>query len=188
MLHHFPQLAAAALTAASVVLLLAASATDLAFRRVPNMVSALLTISGLILRAVSGSLASGLLAALAVFAMAAFCWRRGWLGGGDVKLLAAATLSLPPLLTPSFLLAVALAGGVLALLYLALSLLLRGSSAGGREAGLSALPSEALPGRAGMVRFFQRLLRIERWRIRQRGSLPYAAAIAAGAFFVLIKQ
>lgn len=188
MLHHFPEVAAASLTAASVVLLLAATATDIAFRRVPNMVSAMLMVSGLVLRAGAGSLLSGLVAALAVFAMAALCWRRGWIGGGDVKLLAAATLSLPPLLTPAFLLAVALAGGVLALLYLALSMLLRRGGAGRRASEFSALPPEGLRRGRGMMRFFQRLLRIERWRIRQRGSLPYAAAIAAGALFVLIKQ
>jgi len=187
MLHHFPEVVAASLTAASVALLLAATATDLAFRRVPNTVSAMLMVSGLVLRSVSGSLLSGLLAGILVFVAAAFCWRRGWLGGGDVKLLAAATLTLPPLLTPAFVLAVALAGGVLAAAYLALSVPLR-RNIGRQATGLPAALHEGLRGRQGVVRFFQRLLRIERWRIRQRGSLPYAAAIAAGAFFVLIKQ
>ncbi|MGH7117998.1 MAG: prepilin peptidase [Acetobacteraceae bacterium] len=184
---HLPPLALSLLTAASVLLLLAATATDVAFRRVPNKVSAMLTVCGLILRLGSGSLLSGLIAAAAVFAPAAFCWRRGWLGGGDVKLLAAATLTLPPLFTPTFVLAVALAGGVLALVYLALSLVAR-RNAGRRATALLAAPPGASLKQRGVARFFQRLLRVERWRIQKRSSLPYAAAIAAGACFILITQ
>lgn len=187
MAHYLPQLALVSLTAASAVLLLLATATDVVFRRVPNKVSAMLTVCGLGLRLTSGSLVSGLVAAAVVFALAAFCWRRGWLGGGDVKLLAAATLTLPPLLTPTFVLAVALAGGVLALVYLALSVVER-RSAGTQAAEPPFAPPETLRKRSGPGRFFRRMVRVERWRIQKRGSLPYAAAIAAGAFFVLITQ
>ncbi len=35
-----------------------------------------------------------LLAAGAVFVLSALCWRRGWMGGGDVKLLGAAALGM----------------------------------------------------------------------------------------------
>lgn len=187
MLHYFLQIATALLTAASIVLLLAASATDLAFRQVPNTISAMLMLCGLTLRAVSGSLPGGLIAAAAVFVLAAFCWRRGWLGGGDVKLLAAATLTLPPLFAPQFLLAVALAGGALAIIYVALSVPLR-SATSRRGSESSAVPAAGSHQYGGAVRLFRRLLSIEKRRIRQRSSLPYAAAIAAGAFFVLIRQ
>ena len=54
----------------------------------------------------------GLLAGLLVFLAGAFCWRRGWLGGGDVKLLAATAVLVPPSLVVNLLLDVALAGGV----------------------------------------------------------------------------
>ncbi|MGH7070320.1 MAG: A24 family peptidase, partial [Acetobacteraceae bacterium] len=172
----------------SVALLLAAAATDIAFRRVPNAISLMLAVAGIGLRAEAGSLLGGLFAAAIVFAMAAFCWRRGWLGGGDVKLLAAATLTLPPLLTPSFLLAVALAGGALAILYLALSVMLTRRGARTHVSPFPGMPPEGLRRPDGILRFVSRLVSVERWRIRQRTSLPYAAAIAAGALFVLIKQ
>ena len=44
-------------------------------------------------------------------------WRLGWLGGGDVKLITALSLWAGPFHTPALLLATALSGGVLALLY-----------------------------------------------------------------------
>ncbi len=181
------QFATTLLLAASVTVLLAAVATDVAFRRVPNALSAILATIGLFLRAIAGSLSGGMVAALAMFAMAAFCWRRGWIGGGDVKLLAATALTVPPLRAPAFLLAVALAGGVLAVLYLLLSGLLAGRA--------HPYPPPRHPTHSHGSRLLDqtrdllsRILRIERWRIRHRGSLPYAAAIAAGALFTLMKQ
>jgi prepilin peptidase CpaA len=163
---------ASLLIAASAVLLLAAVASDVALRLVPNWVPALLAAAGLALRAVTGTLAGGLLAAATVSAFAFFCWRRGWMGGGDVKLLAAATLTVPPLAAAGLLAAVALAGGALAGLYLLLGAMLP--------------PMRRAPerGTGGLVR----ILRRERWRIARRGPVPYAAAIAAGTLFVLIRR
>ena len=185
MLQHLSQIAASSLMAASVALLLVAAVADVAFRCVPNSVSGVLAGVGLGLRAMLGSLAGGLVAALAVFVTAAFCWRRGWIGGGDVKLLAAATLTVPPLIAPRFLLAVALAGGALAFVYVLLSVLLARGSGSAPSGSRPPARSHTEPRRASLLR---RVLRIERWRIRSRRSLPYAAAIAAGAFFILIKQ
>lgn len=53
--------------------------------------------------------------ALAVFLGGAALFARGWLGGGDVKLLSAATLWAGAPHTPALLLATAIVGGVLAL-------------------------------------------------------------------------
>ena len=172
MLQNWTRVPDSPLIAASAALLLAAAASDLAARLVPNAVCALLAAAGLALRAGSGTLAGGMLAAACVFALAFVCWRRGWMGGGDVKLLAAATLTVPPLLAPRLLLAVALAGGVLAGLYLLLGSVLPpvGSEPGHHAQGLG------------------RILRRERGRIARRGPVPYAAAIAAGTVFVLIRH
>ena len=52
--------------------------------------------------------------ALAVFLVGALCFSRGYLGGGDVKLLAAATLWAGPTGTPALLLITGLLGGLLA--------------------------------------------------------------------------
>lgn len=171
MLNEWVRLAAPLLILVSALLLLAAAASDLAVRRVPNAVPVALALIGLGLRIAGGSVVGGLAAAGAVFACAAACWRRGWLGGGDVKLLGAAALLLAPRLVPSLVLAVAMAGGLLALLYLL----------------LPAVLGPAVPGPRGGGRI-QRILSIERRRIGRRGPLPYAAAIAAGTLFVLIKQ
>lgn len=56
--------------------------------------------------------------ALAVFLGGAVLFARGWLGGGDVKLLAAATLWAGAPLTLALLVATAILGGVLALILL----------------------------------------------------------------------
>ena len=56
--------------------------------------------------------------AIAVFLIGAVLFARGWLGGGDVKLLAAATLWAGPTGTPELLLLTGVLGGVLGLFLL----------------------------------------------------------------------
>jgi prepilin peptidase CpaA len=53
--------------------------------------------------------------AVAVFLVGALCFSRGYLGGGDVKLLAAATLWAGPTGTPTLLILTGVLGGMLAL-------------------------------------------------------------------------
>jgi prepilin peptidase CpaA len=53
-----------------------------------------------------------------VFVGGALCFARGYMGGGDVKLLSAATLWVGPAQTPALLLLTALVGGALALFML----------------------------------------------------------------------
>lgn len=157
------------LVSASGVLLLAALVHDVAFRTVPNWISLVLGVLGVLRHLPQGNLAAALACAALVFGGATFCWLRGWMGGGDVKLLGAAALVIPPAATLDMVLCIALAGGVLALLYIAL----------GR---VVAAPRGARP-RALLARIW----RTERYRMHRRGPLPYASAIAAGALFVLVK-
>lgn len=164
-----PCLGAAMLVASSLLLLLA-GACDIAVRRVPNQVSAALAAIGIVLRLQSGDLTLGLASAFAVFLLAFACWHRGWLGGGDVKLLAAAALLVAPGGVPGLILSVALAGGVLAAVYL----LLR-----------AALPD---PDGSRPTTRLLRILRVEQWRIRRRAPLPYASAICAGVVFMLLSH
>ncbi|HJS87116.1 MAG TPA: A24 family peptidase [Acetobacteraceae bacterium] len=149
-------------------LLGAAALHDAAFRTVPNWISLALACGGLALRGLHHDLLPGLAVALGLFALLALLWTRGLLGGGDVKLAGATALTVPPDAAPSFVLAVSLAGGVLALLYLALSLVVSRPAPGVRRS----LPA--------------RLLKAEAWRVHRRGPLPYAAAIAAGCVFTLL--
>jgi prepilin peptidase CpaA len=161
---------------ASAVLLLLAGASDIAARRVPNRVPAALAAIGVVLRVQSGDLIAALGCAFAVFIVAFVCWQRGWLGGGDVKLLAAAALLVAPDRVPGLVIAVALAGGVLAAAYLLMRAL---------------LPEPRLPSANQLTGRRPRLLRVlraEQWRIRRRAPLPYASAIFAGVAFTLLSR
>jgi prepilin peptidase CpaA len=156
------------LAAASLILLIAA-AHDIAFRTIPNWMSALLVAIAAIVRISDGSLIPGLTGCLIILLCTGFCWRRGWLGGGDVKLLAACGLLVPPNLAVVMVLDVAVAGGALALLYLALGRVL-------------AEPDASQP--SGLLR---RIWTSERTRICASGPLPYGSAIAVGTIIVLLK-
>jgi len=159
---------AIALDCLAAALLIGAAAQDVAARVVGNGLSLALAGVGLALQALAGQALGALGAGAAVFAAAALCWRGGWLGGGDVKLLGAAALLVPPRLVPDLLLAVALAGGGLATVYLLLGRVLPKPAAG--------RPAKRLA----------RILRVEQRRIRRHFSLPYASAIAAGALFTFL--
>ena len=155
------------LVSLSAAILLGTVLNDIAFRTVPNWMSATLLTLGLGIRALDGGLLPGLLACVLILLGAGFCWRRGWLGGGDVKLLAACGVLVPPALSGVMLLDVALAGGLLAVLYLVLGQV------------LTAPGTDCPPGRLRGV------LWEERHRIHSRSPVPYASAIAAGALLVL---
>lgn len=147
--------------------LLFAAVHDIAFRTIPNWVPASLAADGGLLRLLDHHLPTALACGLIVFTSATICWHRGWLGGGDVKLLAAAAILVPPALVPGYISAVAFAGGGLALLYLLLERL---------------VPAPRPRHPASMP---WRILVVECRRIRRRASLPYATAISAAALLIL---
>nr|WP_294517579.1 prepilin peptidase [uncultured Rhodopila sp.] len=155
------------LNAAVAALLVFAALRDIATRLVPNWVSIAILACGIILHTVIGNPFTAIGWGLLVFFTAALMWRRGWLGGADVKLLGAASVAVAPANVGSLIIAISLAGGVLAVLYIALSRLLHRPLAGPRTG------------------FLPRLLKAEVWRIHRRGPLPYAVAIAAGGLFTL---
>jgi prepilin peptidase CpaA len=93
------------------------------FRRliIPNLLPIALCLLWPIYFAAAPSLSGALAAigcALAVFFGGALLFARGYLGGGDVKLLSAATLWAGPAGTPSLLLLTGILGGALALFLL----------------------------------------------------------------------
>ena len=157
---------------AGVAMLVVAALHDLVARTVPNAIALAIAMAGFVAQAAlslmgAGHLLVSLPAAVVVFVVAALLWRRGLMGGADVKLFAASVLLVPPMLVPSMLMCISLAGGVLALVYLATRRRLS-RPGGGRPTGLIA-----------------RALRVERWRLRRGGPLPYAVAIAGGVLFVV---
>ncbi len=105
-------------SALGAVLLIAGALHDVAARTIPNWVSLGLFVLGVVLRLLDSTLLAGLSLGLVVFAVAVFCWRRGWLGGGDVKLLAAAAIFVPPAHVGDLIIAVTLCGGVVGVIYL----------------------------------------------------------------------
>lgn len=168
---------------AAVMALLFAAAHDIAVRTVPNPVSLLVALSGLALNAVDGRMLPALLCGGSVFAVAWYCWRRGWIGGGDVKLLSACVLLVPPASVPELMLGTATAGGLLALFYLVLARLLRDDHQRRSHQKLPMTPRQA--GSVRRVSLVRRVLRAERRRINRCLSLPYSCAIAAGVLLTL---
>ena len=105
--------------------------------------------------------------ALLIFAVGAFAFARGWFGGGDVKLLTAATLWAGPLMFSELILVTALAGGALALVAVAQPRMTP-ILAQLRITWLPELPvTPAAPGKASL-----------------RTNIPYGVAIAAGGLWL----
>ncbi|WP_159993482.1 prepilin peptidase [Roseomonas sp. 18066] len=155
------------LTVMAVLLLALVALHDLALRTIPDSASLGLLGCGLALRLGDGQ-AGQALALVALLALPALLlWRLGWIGGGDAKLLPAIAPLAAPEALPDLLLAIAVAGGLLALPYL----LAR------RRLALPARPPTTLSAR---------LWRAECRRLRRGGPLPYAVAIAAGALLPLL--
>jgi prepilin peptidase CpaA len=152
------------------ILLVAAALHDVAARTIPNWVSLALCGLGVLLRCMDHTLVFGLSLGLVVFAVATFCWKRGWMGGGDVKLLAAAAIFVPPLHVGDMLVAVTLTGGFVGLIYLV---------------GRTLLSRQAPSATARPRQLIARIVRVERRRLRRGGPLPYASAIAAGTLLVI---
>jgi prepilin peptidase CpaA len=151
----------------SLLLLCIAALYDIGFRKIPNGVCLLIAVLGLIFRVHDHRVVSSVAVAAVVFGLALLAWRRHWMGGGDVKLLTAAAILVPPTHVVHLVLFIALAGGILALLYLALSRILP--------------PPAGVPPRSRL----SRILRIEQRRVCRRASIPYGVAIWAGAFISL---
>ncbi|HET9555428.1 MAG TPA: prepilin peptidase [Anaeromyxobacteraceae bacterium] len=95
-----------------------AAARDVAERRVPNLIVAPLAAAGLAAQLAAGgpgALLEGALAGGAALLLLLLPWMAGGLGGGDVKLAAAAAVWLGPSRLAAFLLFTAVAGGPVAL-------------------------------------------------------------------------
>ena len=144
---------------------------DVATRTIPDFAPLGLMLIGAVLRAVHGEVPAALGASAAVFLLAAVSWRLGWIGGGDVKLLAACTWLVSPGLVPRLVLTTAIAGGGLACLYLTLRWVFRAARAQTHVARCRSLTV--------------RIWRVERWRIERRPALPYGCAIATGTLLTL---
>ena len=154
-----------------ILLLLYVATMDVATRLISNEVCLALALLG-----IAGQLASpmqvaqSLIAATILLLLLLVIHQRGWIGGGDVKLLVALAIGLPLIGVIELLTVTALAGGVLALVHLMMRLL--------------PYPKRA-PAGSPLAR---RVYAIERWRHLRRAPLPYGVAIACGGIWTVFSQ
>ena len=146
---------------------------DIIARTIPDAVPAGIALAALVLNILAGDLFWSFVAALSVMCVSLLIYWLRLMGGGDAKLFAAIGFLLPPAEVLPGIAAIAIAGGVLALLFLALrpGLRARQIAPAGRSAPLH-----------------RRALAAELWRIRRGGPLPSAVAISAGALFTMISS
>jgi prepilin peptidase CpaA len=165
--------------AVSFLALAGSAATDLRARIIPNELAILIALCGLAMALRSGCAQAGaaVLAGLCVFFFLGALAHYNVIGGGDVKLIAATCLLVPPASVPLILIEIALAGGVLSCLYLAGGFLLR------RQPALYRRPAGAAHGGA-----FRKWLRREAARIARGYPMPYALAVLGGATIHLLRE
>ncbi len=146
---------------------------DLLTRTIPDLVSIAILAFGLIARGLDGfeAVSTSLLIAVGLFLVLLPLHARGMMGGADLKLMSALAAGLSPLGSYQLVSAVALLGGLLALIYLA-----------ARQVARRHVPHPASSRNALARRF----LAVELWRIRKGAALPYGVAIAAGAAVVAL--
>jgi prepilin peptidase CpaA len=162
-----------ALTASilEIVLLLHVAMIDIAIRLIRNEICLILALLGVAVHFASPmQLGESLIVATILLLLLTVIYRRGWIGGGDVKLLVALAIGLPLMGIIQLLTITALAGGVLALVYLMMRL----------------LPYPKLaPAGSSLVR---RVCAVERWRNLRHAQLPYGVAIACGGIWTVFSQ
>ena len=153
------------------ILLLASAAWgDVINRTISNRSCLVLALVGMLGQILVGPLALATSTAIAagVFLVLLLLHNFKVLGGGDVKLLVAMALGLPPIGVVSLFTATALAGGVLCLLHLL----------------MRRLPLPRLAKANASV--FRRVYAVERWRVIRHAALPYGVAIACGGIWTIL--
>src|SRR3954453_9621701 len=152
-------------------LLLYVAVIDIATRLIRNEICLILALLG-----IAGQLASpmqvaqSLIAAAILFLLLLVIYTRGWIGGGDAKLLVALAIGLPLTGVIDLLTITAFAGGVLALVHLMMRIL--------------PYPRLAPAGSS----FVRRVYAVERWRHLRHAPLPYGVAIACGGIWTIFSR
>jgi prepilin peptidase CpaA len=155
----------------AILLLLYVAMMDIATRLIRNEICMALALLGIARQMGSPfQVAESLIGTAVLFLLLLVIYTRGWIGGGDVKLLVALAIGLPLMGVIQLLTVTALAGGVLALVHLMMRV----------------LPSPRLaPAGSSLVR---RVYAVERWRHLRHAPLPYGVAIACGGICTIFTQ
>lgn len=157
--------------ALQILLLLYVAVIDIATRLIHNEICLTLALLGILSQfAGPAHIAESLIGAAILFLLLLVVYQRGWMGGGDVKLLVALAVGLPLAGTVQMLTATALAGAVLAVMHLMMRHLPQ--------------PKTAPAGSPLLLRVYA----VERWRHVRRAPLPYGAAIACGGIWTLLSH
>ena len=168
------QMLQALLWAAALAALLASAWTDLKDRIIPDELVGAVAASGLclgLMLAPGQVWVSLIIAVLVLFGLGVLA-HFGLIGGGDVKLISATTLLVPPGQVWQLMVLIALAGGLLSCVYLFLRYALRAGVLGKLRSSAEAA-AEARPAMRGSFSN-------ECARIAEGGPLPYALAILGG--------
>ena len=154
-----------------ILLLLYVATIDIATRLIRNEICLVLALLGIASQFASPmQVAESLIVAAILLLLLIVIYQRGWIGGGDVKLLVALAIGLPLMGVIQLLTITALAGGVLAVVHLMMRL----------------LPYPRLaPAGSSLVR---RVYAVERWRHLRQAPLPYGVAIASGGIWAVFSR
>ena len=157
-------------------LLLVATVIDIRERRIPNALTLAGCVAGLAVNAAAGGMGGFLdagIALLIAFGITLPFWLLGWMGAGDVKLVSAVGAFVGRGLVLETLLAIAIAGGILA----ALALLRR---------GVLARTTERMTATLGLTLSGRRWSYVEPDQQETNVRLPYAIAISAGTAAAIV--
>ena len=154
-----------------ILLLLYVAMIDIATRLIRNEICLVLAFLGIAVQFVSPMhVTESLIAATILLLLLLVLYQRGWIGGGDVKLLVALAIGLPLMGVIQLLTITALAGGALALVHLMMRLLRH---------------PKLVPAGSSLIR---RVYAIERWRHLRHAPLPYGVAIACGGIWTVVSR
>jgi prepilin peptidase CpaA len=161
----------AAALALQILLLLYVAVIDIATRLIHNEICLTLALLGIASQFAGPThIIESLVVAAILFLLLLVVYQRGWMGGGDVKLLVALAVGLPLTGVIQLLTITALAGAVLALAHLMMRLLPH--------------PRPAPAGSPLLLRVYA----VERWRNLRRAPLPFGAAVACGGVWTVLSQ
>lgn len=154
-----------------ILLLLYVATIDVATRLIRNEICMALALLGIASQIASPmQVIESLTVATILLLLLLVIYQRGWIGGGDVKLLVALAMGLPLIGVIQLLAITAMAGGVLALAHMMMRLL--------------PYPRLAPAGSS----FVRRVYAIERWRNLRRAPLPYGVAIASAGILTVLNR
>ena len=157
----------------ALVALVVASVHDVRDRLIPNTLVLIVLGVAIGTRIGGGVAAAGLsiLATAIVAALAYFLADRDYIGWGDAKMIAAASLLVPPSVVVPLLFDIAIAGGLLGCLYVLARLLLTQAP----SVGQATHPSK-----------FGKFVRTEMARIAAHEPMPYGVAILGGVSYCIL--